>query len=78
MGAFYYSPPFDAWNRDGFYEKHPELRWVRRDGTTAPRISYAFPETRAFALSLLEEVARASMRLTESPFFSPASAASGV
>jgi hypothetical protein len=56
MGAFYYSPPFDAWNKGGFYEKHPELRCVRRDGSPAPRISYAFPETRRFVLSVLREV----------------------
>jgi len=55
--AFYWPPPFDGFNRGGFYEKHPELRCVRRDGTLAPGISYAFPETRQFVLSLLREMA---------------------
>lgn len=55
--AFYWPPPFDGYNREGFYEKHSQLRCVRRDGTLAPGLSYAFPETRRFVLSLFREMA---------------------
>ena len=44
-------------NHQGFYVEHPELRGVGRDGKPSPRISYTYPETRRFVLSLLREVA---------------------
>ena len=57
--GFYYPPPEqDHWNRGGIYERHPELRAVARDGSQAPRISYTFPETRRFVVSLLREMAK--------------------
>jgi hypothetical protein len=58
MGPFHFSPPFDEINRGGFYEKHPELRAVRRDGTIAPRISMTFPEARRFVVALFGEMAQ--------------------
>lgn len=56
--GFYFPPPSDQWNGNGFYAQHPELRIVTRDGHPSPRISYTFPETRRFVLSLLREVAQ--------------------
>lgn len=55
--AFFWPPPFDGFNRGGFYERHPALRCVRRNGTVAPGLSYAFAETRRFVLSLIREMA---------------------
>ena len=40
-----------------FYEQHPELVCMNREGKPMPRISYAFPETRRYVLSLFREVA---------------------
>ncbi|PYV18252.1 MAG: hypothetical protein DMG07_04260 [Acidobacteria bacterium] len=56
-GGFYWPPPFDGYNRGGFYEKHPELRCRARDGRELPAVSYAFPETRRMVLGLLREMA---------------------
>ncbi|NQU10375.1 family 10 glycosylhydrolase [bacterium] len=58
LGGFHWPPPEDHWNGPGFYQQHPELRAVTRDGRTAQRISYAFPETRQFVIALLRDVAR--------------------
>ena len=55
--GFCFPPPEDQWNAGGFYEQHPELRAVNRDGSLAPRTSYAFPETRRKVLSILREIA---------------------
>ena len=55
--GFYFPPLADQWNAGGFYEAHPELRAVNRDGSPAPRISFTFPETRRFVLAILREVA---------------------
>jgi hypothetical protein len=57
MGPFHFSPPFDEVNKGSFYERHPELRAIRRDGSTAPRLSLSYPETRRFVLSILLEMA---------------------
>ena len=58
MGGFRWPPPHDHWNGPGFYEQHPELRSILRHGQPAQRISYSFPETRQFAVSLLREAAQ--------------------
>lgn len=58
LGGFRWPPPYDHWNGPGFYEQHPELRSVLRDGRRAQRISYSFPETRQYVVSLLREVAQ--------------------
>ena len=57
MGPFHFSPPFEEMNQGGFYENHPELRAVRRDGSRAPRISLSYPETRRYLVSLFREMA---------------------
>lgn len=57
-GGFHFPAPGDAWNRDGFFERHPELHAIARDGRPSPRISYTFPATRRYVLSLLREIAQ--------------------
>ena len=54
---FYWPPPFDEYNDGGFYDKHPELRCQGRDGQPAPGISFVFPETHDYVLSLVDEMA---------------------
>jgi len=40
-----------------FTKAHPEFRWVRRDGTPyRSQLSFAFPEVRAYKLSLIDEL----------------------
>ncbi|MSO21697.1 MAG: hypothetical protein EXQ58_00275 [Acidobacteria bacterium] len=56
VGGFVYPPPHDP-KTGSFYEKHPELLCIGRDGTALPRISYAFPETRRYVISILREIA---------------------
>ena len=56
--GFYYPVPFDQWNAGGLYEQRPDLRMVMKDGREAPRISYAYPETRKIVIDILAEVAR--------------------
>ncbi|MSP11995.1 MAG: hypothetical protein EXR62_03440 [Chloroflexi bacterium] len=46
------------YNWQGYYKQHPELRGVARDGSRSPRISYTYPETRQYVLSLLREIAQ--------------------
>jgi hypothetical protein len=47
------------WREEGgFVARYPELRQVMRDGTPVEKASYAFPEVRAFMLSLIREAAR--------------------
>jgi hypothetical protein len=55
--AFVYAPPHEEWAAGGFWERHPELRCVGPNGQEVPRISYAFPETQDFVLSILREMA---------------------
>ena len=57
-GFFFPPPDLDHWTRGGFYDQHPELRAVARDGSQAPRISYAYPEARRYVVSFLRDVAR--------------------
>ena len=56
-GAFYWPPPFDAYNAGGFFDRHPEWRCLRRDGTPDTALSLAFPEVRAFVVAVLAELA---------------------
>ena len=56
-GAFYWPPPFDAYNAGGLFDSHPEWRCVRRDGSADTALSFAFPGVRAFAVRLLAELA---------------------
>ena len=56
--GFRFPPDHDHFDHgDSFYGRHPELRGRGRDGRETPRISYAYPESRRFAVSLLNEVA---------------------
>ncbi|MCY3784849.1 MAG: family 10 glycosylhydrolase [Chloroflexi bacterium] len=56
--GFHYPPPNDHFNSgDGVFEAHPEWRSVDREGRITPRLSYAYPGFRAFAISLLREMA---------------------
>ena len=55
-GAFYWPPPFDAWNTGGLYERHPEWRVRRTDGSKDTALSFARPEVRRFVVDLLGEV----------------------
>ena len=56
--GFKFPPDHDHFDYgDAFYDRHPELRGRDRDGNATPRISYAYPETRKYAVSLLREVA---------------------
>lgn len=57
VGGFAYPPPLDNYSGD-FLTNHPELRCVARDGRPVPRLSYAYPETRRFVISLFREMAQ--------------------
>ena len=54
---FYWPPPFEEFNLGGFYDQHPELRCVGRDGRDSLGLSFAFDETQQFVLSLIGEMA---------------------
>lgn len=56
-GGFIYPPPSPPLPGLSFYEQHPEFVCLARNGTPMPRISYAFPETRRYVLSLFREMA---------------------
>ncbi len=59
VSGFHYPPPYDHFNQGpSFFRYHPELRGTGRNGQPSPRISYAFPQTRRFVLSLLREIAQ--------------------
>lgn len=55
--GFYFPPPQEFYNTDGFYDRHPELRMLDRDGVPQSRIAYSFPETRRYVLTVLREMA---------------------
>lgn len=55
--GFVYPAPHDH-IAGSFYEKHPELACLDRQGRPIPRISYAFPETRRYVISLFREMAQ--------------------
>ena len=57
VGGFHFPAPYYSEPRGSFFEQHPELVCVDREGNPLPRISYAFPETRKYVLSLLREMA---------------------
>jgi len=54
--GFVYPPPHDDLY-GAFAREHPELFCVDRDGTKLARVSYAFPETRQYVISLFREMA---------------------
>jgi hypothetical protein len=55
--GFHWDALYDQWN-GGLYEQRPDLRGTDRRGRQTPRLSYAYPETRQFAVDFLSEVAR--------------------
>ena len=55
--SFVIPPPHDIFPQEGFYQRHPELLCVDREGNTLPRISFAFPETRRYVISMFREMA---------------------
>lgn len=58
VSAFHSPPAHDHGDYgDSFYDRHPDLRGVDRDGNVTPRISYAYPETRRFVVEMLRELA---------------------
>lgn len=57
MGAFAFSPPFEDFFTSPFYQEHPELHCIDKDGRKITRMSYAFPEVRNWLLFILREVA---------------------
>ena len=56
-GPFYWPPPWEAFNRGGFWDRHPEWRTVHRDGTPGTAMSLAFPGVRDTMLSFVREMA---------------------
>ena len=57
LAGFRYPPPLDHFNMGtSFFMHHPELRSIDKDGNVTPRISYAYPKTRQFIISLLTEM----------------------
>ena len=57
-GLFYWPPHWDAVNRGGFWDRHPEWRSVHRDGSPGSAMSFAFPEVRRYLLDLIGEMAQ--------------------
>ena len=57
VAGFHFPVPHYSETKGSFFEQHPELVCVDREGNPLPRISYAFPQTRKYVLSLLRETA---------------------
>ena len=58
LAAWTYPPTtMEGYFAGGYFERHPELHCIDREGRVLPRLSYAFPETQEFCLSVLREVA---------------------
>ena len=57
VSGFRHPPPGNRVQRSSFFHDHPELHGTGRSGQISPRIAYAFPETRAYVISLLCEMA---------------------
>ena len=57
LAGWTYPPPLDHNFRGGYYQNHPELRCVDRDGKLLPRLSYTFHEIQDYCLALLREMA---------------------
>lgn len=58
VAGFHFPPPLDHFDHgSSLYNNHPELRGVNRSGALTPRLSYSYPETRKYVISLLEEMA---------------------
>ena len=55
--SFVIPSPHDIFPQESFYQQHPELLCVDREGNQLPRISFAFPETRRYVISMFREMA---------------------
>ena len=55
MGGFDVLPPRRGAKSRGFVASHPECRMALADGTLVEKASYAYPQVRAFMLSLIGE-----------------------
>lgn len=53
MGAWGIEFPMDNYFSSSFFNQHPELRCLDRDGTEINRLSYAYPEVREHILDCL-------------------------
>ena len=59
MAGFYFNPwAEDTFNSGSIYYQRQEHRGMARDGSLNPRLSYAYPETRTYMLSVLREIAQ--------------------
>ena len=56
-GGFVYPPYGNPLPGKDFYKKNPDLVCVSREGKPMPRISYAYPKTRRYVISLFREMA---------------------
>ena len=56
--GFFYPAPLEQWNTGSLYFTRPDLRMVGKDGNSAPRVSYAYADTRRYVIDLLLEVAK--------------------
>ena len=62
LAMYDHSGPTNIFTTESFFLKdHPDCRIVAKDGTPLPKASYAFPETRAFMVSLMEEAMQADI-----------------
>ena len=62
MGGFNYNPPLDKIDIGrSFFKNHPELHGVSKEGKRSARLSYAYPKTRGFVISILREIASYSV-----------------
>lgn len=57
-GGFKFRPPNDHWHAGGAYDRLPHCRCVDREGRTAARLSFAYPEVRRAGIDLLVEAAQ--------------------
>ena len=57
VGGFIFPPEGYDYERGSFFQRYPDLVCIARDGTRLPRMSYAYPEVRAFVVSMLREIA---------------------
>ena len=58
VAGFHSPPPLDYEDHgSSFYQAHPELRGIDRNGNLTPRLAFSYPETRRYVISLLREMA---------------------
>lgn len=55
--GFRFLPPLDEWTKGGLYDRFPQWRGVARDGSTLPRLSYAYEGLRQKVIEYFSFVA---------------------